>query len=653
MKIPASLAGKRIAKYIRCSKEMQDEERQIFSTDQWAKFNGLYIEESFEDTEGANSRDMSAKRVQFQKMLKACENGDYDAIVVDSLDRFGFKNNKELQHYLYMLDQWGVELWSVSQGCISDDDVATVFNTTAAAITSEKEQREKALRNLEGRMGNSKKGNYCGGPPAFGCDVACYGVDGKEKWRVVWMGRQQRLKYNPDGSTEEYNGPNNFPSRDQTDTLRLAPTIKEERLNAVRQIFQWYADELISYYQIATRLNENKIESLHSAKKLWNKGHVQHILHNPVFIGMPTDNKKGQGRFYEFKNGKVRPVIEGEENRVRQAQDYWRPAEPIFDPIVPLDVWEKVQKKLSERTTKAHSPNPHRQADFWLQPFVYCSNCGKKMRSVKVKNGKSNNYCKYYSCSTYSCYGPLNEYGCQSNTVSKTLMEEVAEAYLKEARMKLAFDSRLDNLDADYEMQSLKELGDKNKITISVRDDLKDYIRSQLAGCEGNMAISEAYKLADKDREAAEDIAGQIKQKQKMFEELYQHAKLLTDDAKVRANEDMNTVSKEIKRLRAMLAPQDRSDKIEREFTQFSQKVEQAIWSMSTVNHRQKAQAVGKVIGKIICHYEKFDRNKQDHLALGTFGARKRKTVLTSIEIVPVSMEKSLFRLADEACLAV
>ena len=646
MKIPASLAGHRLCRYVRCSKEIQDEERQLFSTDQWAKFNGLYIEESFEDTEGANSRDMSAKRVQFQKMLKACENGDFDAIVVDSLDRFGFKNNKELQHYLYLLDQWSVELWSVSQGCISDDDVATVFNTTAAAITSEKEQREKALRNLEGRMKNSRKGNYCGGPPPYGCDVVCYDSEGKEKWRVVWVGRQQRLKHNPDRSVEEYNGHNNFPSRDQTDTLRLAPTIKEERLAAVRQIFQWYADELISYYEIAVRLNQNKVKSIHSAEKVWNKGHVQHILHNPIFIGMPTDNKKGQGRFYEFKNGKVRPVIEGEENRVRQACDYWRPVEPIFEPIVPLDVWEKVQKKLSERTHKAHAPNPHRQADFWLQPFVYCATCGKKMRSVKVKNGKQNNYCKYYSCSTYSCYGPLNEYGCQSNTVPKTLMEEVAEAYLKEARKKLAFDSRLDNLDADYEMQSLKELGEKYKINISVRDNLKGYIRSQLAGCDlSDMAISEAYKLADKDREAAENIASQIKHKQKEFEELYQHAKLLTDDAKVRANEDMNAVSKEIKRLRAMLAPQDRSDKIEREFTQFSQKVEQAIWSINTMNHRQKAQTVGKVIEKIICCYDKFDRNKQDHLALGTFGARKRKTVLTAIEIVPVSMEKSLFQI--------
>ena len=121
---------------------------------------------------------------------------------------------------------------------------------------------------------------------------------------------------------------------------------------------------------------------------------------------------------------------------------------------------------------------------------------------------------------------------------------------------------------------------------------------------------------------------------------------MLTDDAKVRANEDMNNISKEIKRLRAVLAPQDRSDEIEREYTAFSHKIEQATFSLNTLSHRQKAQAVGRVIEKIICHYEKFDRNREDHLALGTFGARKRKTVLTGIEIVPVGMEKALLGMA-------
>lgn len=649
MKSPASLAGKQICRYVRVSKDIQEGERQVFSTDQWAKFNGLYIDDSFEDTEGANSRDMSSKRVQFQKMMKLCESGDYDAIVVDSLDRFGFKNNKELQYYLYLLDQWGVELWSVSQGCISDDDVATVFNTTAAAITSEKEQKEKALRNLEGRMANSKKGNYCGGPPPYGFDVACYGEDGKEKWRVVWIGTRQREKHNSDGSVEQYNGKNNFPSRDATDTLKLAPSIREERLEAIRKIFEWYSEELISFYQIAVRLNKEGIDK----EKNWNKGQVQKVLNNPIVTGYPTDNKKGQGRFYEYVDGKVRLVNPEDSNRVRDEEDYWRPENQIFDSVIPMDLWNDVQKKLKERAGKRHGPNPQRRAEFWLQPFMYCAGCGKRMRSVKVRNGKQDKFCKYYSCSTYSVYGPSNEQGCQSNTITKNVMEEIVEAYLMDAGKKLDFDSRLCNLHKDYEPEALQKMQEKHKVKITIRDNFKDMLKDQLVDVDDreDVSISKAYKLVDQKREVEEDLVGRIKKLQKEFEDVYQHAKILTDEAKERANEEMNTVAKEIKRLRGMMAPQDRAEKIDKELDKWMQKIDQAMWSLKANNPRQKAQTVGKVIEKIICKFEKFDKNKEAHLALGTFGARKRKTILTEIEIVPVVIEKGLLQIVDLATI--
>ncbi len=634
MKSPASLQGKRICRYVRVSKDVQEGERQIFSTDSWAKFNGVYIDESFEDTEGSNSRDMSAKRVQFQRMLKACQNNDFDAIVVDSLDRFGFKNNKELQYYLYMLDQWGVELWSVSQGCISDDDVATVFNTTAAAITSEKEQKEKALRNLEGRMANSRKGNYCGGPPPYGLDIACYGSDGKEKWRVVWVGPHQRVKYNPDGSSEEYNGKNNFPSRDATDILRLSPTIKKERIEAVNKIYQWFADELISYYQIAVRLNKEKVQSIHSSGKIWNRGHVQHLLANPVFIGFPTDNKKGQSRFFEYKDGKVRPVNPDDESRVREEKDYWRPETPVFDPIVPVELWNKVQQKLRQRTGKQAAPNPQRLEEFWLQPFVYCAGCGKKMRATYVGKGSARH--TYYSCSTYSVYGSINKTGCQCNSVPKPIVEELINAYLADASAKLAHDLRLENLNTDYEPQFLKEFETKHNIKVSIREDFKIALRTAL-GTFGDKSgsISEAYRQIDMQSEVEQDVIGKIKKMQNEFEDIYQHSKGLTDDAKLRANQEMNQISQEIKRLRSLLAPQDRADKINREITLMDEKLQKAVFAVKTAaQNRQKTQALERVVEKVVCKFGATNKH------------RKRKAILTEVEIVPAAFDDNLFRVA-------
>lgn len=645
MKSPISLQTKRICRYIRVSSDKQEGERQLFSTDTWAKFNGLIIDKSFEDTEGSNSRDMAAKRVQFQKMLKACENGDFDAIVVDSLDRFGFKNNKELQHNLYMLDKWGTELWSVSQGCISDDDVATVFNTTAAAITSEKEQKEKGLRNLEGRMRNSRKGNYCGGTPPFGLDVVCYDTEMKEKWRVVYMAEQERLKHNPDGSVEQYNGKNNFPARDANDTLRLSPTIKTERLDAIRKIYQWFADELISYYQISVRLNLEKEEAIKAGGKPWNKGHIQKILANPVYIGVPTDNKKGQSRFYEYKDGKVRPVDQNsDENRVREETDYWRPEKPIFEPIVAVELWDAVQQKLKSRNNKyVGKPNPQRQANFWLQPMMYCDGCGRKMRTTKVRACKMRDgkpiggilkHVEYYSCLTYGIYGPLNEFGCQNNTVPKQMVEELVGIYLQEAAKKLDFDAVVDNLWKEYDAPLLRAFEKKYDVSVRIAENFKELLRTQISKTEFPefTSVAEAYGLMDRHNEVESNISEKIKKKQSEFEEIYQTSKTLTGDAKSRANEEMNDVSAEIRRLRSILPPQDRTNKIERTMRDYRRKLEQAYTLLQTGDKsREWTQAVSRVIERIGCSFAPTDKHK------------KRKTIVKKIKIVPVMLDEELF----------
>lgn len=644
MKHPKSLQTKRICRYIRVSTDVQEHERQIDSTDSWAKWNGLDILESYEDTEGRNSRDKSGKRVQFQKMLKACEDGKYDAIVVDSLDRFGFRNNKELQHYLYILDGWGVELWSVSQGCISDDDVATVFNTTAFAITSEKEQKEKGLRNLEGRMRNSLKGNWCGGVVPYGMDVICYGSDGKEKWRVVWADNQTRTKYNIDGSTEQYNGKNNFPSRDANDQLRVAPTIRTERLECVRKIYEWFANELISFYQIAVRLNKENLDK----GKVWNKGHVQHILNNPVFIGIPTDNKKGQSRFWEFKDGKVREVEDSDESRVRSESDRWRPEKPIFDTVVDPDLWNKVQQKLAARSgNKRHKANPARQAEFWLQPFVTCGGCNRRMRSVKVRNGTQDAFATYYSCATYSTYGRLNATGCENNTVSKPLMEELVGIYLVEAKKKLDFDIQISNLHNDYEPLALIEFGTANGIEITIQDNFKKYLRERIpAGEYGDGQIEEIYRQLDQRKEVEENVRGRLKVMEKEFEEAYQHSKGLTDDAKLRANEEMNHLAAEIKRLKAMLVPQDRADLVKKEIQKWKDQIDHATFLLNSDNHRLKSMALSKCLNYMICRFGKTEdtgfRNEK-------FGGKKRKSIITNIEIVPAGFDLGLFDVSDFA----
>ena len=95
-----------------------------------------------------------------------------------------------------------------------------------------------------------------------------------------------------DGSEQVYEGKNNVPSHDHTDILRVQPTIHKDRIKAVRQIFQWFATENISPYQIAQRLTEAGVDPVFDQ---WQKMKVAGILANPAYIGKPASNKKGGG----------------------------------------------------------------------------------------------------------------------------------------------------------------------------------------------------------------------------------------------------------------------------------------------------------------------------------------------------------------------
>ena len=76
----------------------------------------------------------------------------------------------------------------------------------------------------------------------------------KRSGERVYVGHYQRWKVYPDGKREQFDGKDNSPRKDPTDTLFVRPTIETERLKAVKQIFEWYATEAISPQQIATRL---------------------------------------------------------------------------------------------------------------------------------------------------------------------------------------------------------------------------------------------------------------------------------------------------------------------------------------------------------------------------------------------------------------
>lgn len=149
----------------------------------------------------------------------------------------------------------------------------------------------------------------------------------------------------------------------------LVPQAPEDRL--VRQIFE---DFLLGKgsFSIAAELNAIGVRT-HRGNRFEGRA-VEYILRNPVYIGRLRWNPAGRTQ-RDFHSEDL--II----------------AEAGHQPLVPPDVWEKVQRQLDERKAqgKPHA-RPAPELKSWLSGLTRCAACGATLVFVKPH---------YYKCSNY------------------------------------------------------------------------------------------------------------------------------------------------------------------------------------------------------------------------------------------------------------
>jgi len=276
------------------------------------------------------------------------------------------------------------------------------------------------------------KGNYPGGRPPYGLDVVCLDENGKERYRVIWQGHQQRVKVEGKKRTR-YDGKDNVPAHDSGAILKLRPSVEKDRIKWVKQIFAW-AGKGLSPYRIAQRLNEKGVKPVFGAA--WYKQTIKQLLTNPVYLGLPTDNKRAGSRFYEYVDGQVREVEPGKGDRTRNKQDWWQPKEPEFKPLVAPKLFNEVQKLL-RKSSEANKTErrPPKTEHMWLKGFLFCWKCGKALHANACETGT--NQASYFDA-TYNRYGKNNAAGCRCHRVKHDVLEAIILRYMAEQHAKLA-----------------------------------------------------------------------------------------------------------------------------------------------------------------------------------------------------------------------
>lgn len=636
-------SGRKIAAYLRVSSDLQETESQRQTIQQWATRHNLEILFWFEDSEGRNPRDQSAKRKRFQELLRAVEAGLVDFIIVDSQDRFGTKDAYELGAFMTLLAKHHCQLWSVSQGRLDSNDDATVLTSTLGAITSRREQRDKGHRNVRGKVAKAKRGLYSGGYPPYGLDIVAFGPDSQEKWRVVANGHFKRTKVWPNGRTEEFNGENNFPSRDQHDELRYRPSIVTARLDVVRQIFDWFSTEDISERQIATRLRNLGMDPVFSQ---WEKVRIKQMLRNPIYIGLPTWNKRAGSRFAEYLGGEIKEVENTTPGRTRDPSDYVQPAQREFEPIVPVPLWDKVQAKFA-RIQAGLTPAQRKKAprqdmeELWLAGFLYCGHCGKPMRRNLAKGTyrlKPN-----YFCATYGTFGQSNPTGCRCHRVHADLLHDMVDSYLetvpfKAEELRQAPESLLRLVLGFYREQNLAadqvlDVADQIKFLLSKLT--KAEAKQFLANHPGIVArrnrlthqdVIDLCQLIDKRSSAVGDELAAVQAEHERMSLAYLDLPLL---AQKKALVRVQALEGEIQRLEAQVEGlASRYDRVHVHLEQLENSAQAAKKALQSVEHRRKAELLRDVISRITVRFRYTDKEGKP---------TRKKSFIDQVEIVPVS----------------
>lgn len=160
------------------------------------------------------------------------------------------------------------------------------------------------------------------------------------------------------------------------------PDEETGKANIIREIFNLYASG-VKQREIAVLLGQRGVRTKYGKKpdNRW----IDYVLHNPCYIG------------------KIRWSLDGTRavNRLDFYNESIMTVDAAHEPLISIELWEKVQKMLEEQK-KAYPKHARRSQpiDYLLKGLVRCSACGATLACNGVKSGKAKARCM--QCCNYS-----------------------------------------------------------------------------------------------------------------------------------------------------------------------------------------------------------------------------------------------------------
>ena len=305
--------------------------------------------DSKEYFEGSNSGYSNAveNRDILQQALRDAQRNEYDILAVYKDDRIG-RRMWEIGAYVMQLKSYGVDIYTVKDGCISpeSDDIMGQMMLALRYGNAQKSSSDTGMRVKDTAQKLVQQGKFVGGKAPYGYKLELSGEISKHGRALHHL------------------------------------VIIPERAKAVKHIYELSLDKEYGSSKIARELNLDEEYKELAPSEVWRGGTVTSILTNPIYAGY-TAYKRREKK----ENGKSKRL---------DSSEWILSEEPNPEiQIISPDDWNLVQIKRKQRGMKYRTAPQNKgvkviarnEGMLPLIDIIYCGYCG-----CKCTNGSRYNY---------------------------------------------------------------------------------------------------------------------------------------------------------------------------------------------------------------------------------------------------------------------
>ena len=287
-----------------------------------------------------------AKRDVLQEALYDAEKGEYDILAAYKDDRIG-RRMWEIGAYVMRLKSFGVEIYTVKDGCISpeSDDIMGQMILALRYGNAQKSSSDTGMRVKDTAQKLVQKGKFMGGAAPYGYKLELSGEISKHGRALHGL------------------------------------VILPEKAEVVKYIYELSLNKEFGSVKIARILNEHEIYKKMAPRDIWKSGTITSILTNPIYAGYTAYKRR------ERINGRYR----------RLDSENWIISEKADESIRIIDseTWNRTQEKRRQRGEKYKKDTDEEAwkgirkntGELPLIDVIYCGYCKEKMT-----NGSKYNY---------------------------------------------------------------------------------------------------------------------------------------------------------------------------------------------------------------------------------------------------------------------